>query len=288
MSELKLGFKFVAVVAYELQRVAISLLRDLQRRGTQIRSSEDGLITRRFSKFAGKRLVANSEIGFTGRQVSWFYTGFDRDSQDPLTNGALRWIQENIAKNDKILVTGCGVGLMAFHLAESGFSKVEGRDLLKPCIDVANKLKEQYAYTETEFKVDNGFFPVFGDCDKYGLITALHWVFSAWSGNYGNPETEDPTSEGTRVELLDNFLRNYSQQLVPGGILIIELTDAVADYRDPKDHPMGHDLETIYPVRHSPDMVKHCADKNGLEVLHHRMTLSYGHQPRTAHYLQKK
>jgi len=287
VDEFKSKLSIRAVVLYEVQRAAVGFIRGIQRRGTRIYPPGTGIRIRRFTKTFGKWLVANSRIGFTNGKVSWFYTAFDRESQDPLTNGALRWIQENISKDGKILITGCGVGLMAFHLAESGFSRIEGRDLLEPCIDVANQLKGRFAYTETVFRVDNGFSPVFCENDKFQLITALHWVFSAWDGNYGNPETEDPTSDGTRERLLDTFLRNYAQRLVPDGILIVELTDAVADYRDKMDHPMGLDLDSIYPVRHSPDMVRRCAERNGLELVRHRLALSYGHQPRTAYYLRR-
>ena len=115
----------------------------------------------------------------------------------------------------------------------------------------------------------------------------MHWVFSAWMGNYGNDRKENLTSYKVRKKLLDNFFDKYLPVLSPGGFMIIELTDAVADYRDPFDHPLGLESTHIYPVRHTPEMVKESASERGMVIVDKWCCVRYGHQPRTAYYLKR-
>lgn len=222
------------------------------------------------------------------RELSWFYhCAFDRNDSDPLTNFALDFVRTKISRDAKILVTGCGTGITVFRMADDGYSDITGIDLLEKCIAVAQKVKKLGRYDETFFKQCDGFRP---DLDgSYDLITAMHWVFSAWMGNYGNSPIHSPKSPEVRERLLTEFFATYSPLLKSGGYLILELVDAVADYRIKSDHPeVDPDfLDQIYPVRHTPEQVEKCASANGLAVRKKNLCVKYSHQPRTSYLLQK-
>ena len=244
-------------------------------------------VKHRYSVLNAKQIVIDENLALTDcKQPSWFYTAFERNDSDPLTNYSLRYIEEKVDKNAAVLVTGCGTGIMVFHLADSGFGNIEGIDLLDKCINIANKIKDRFNYSGVTFNVDDCLKPTLSG--KYDLITALHWVFSAWMGNYGNDTSENPFDPGVREELLTELLRNYSGQLNNGGLMIIELTDAVADYREAYDHPLGLESRNIYPVRQTPEQVSKCASAVGLDVVEKKLCVSYGHQPRTTYILKKR
>jgi hypothetical protein len=243
-------------------------------------------IKRRYSVWAAKRIVMDENLAIVDNShPSWFYSAFDRNDADPLTNYSLKYIEQNVPKEASILIMGCGTGIMAFHLADAGFINIEGRDLLEKCIRVANRLGDQFGYKSVKFHVDDGFQPKLKH--KYDLITAMHWVFSAWMGNYGNTPPEDAYNPLVREHLLSEFLGNYVEHLSKNGLIIVELIDAVADYRDPFDHPLGQESTKIYPVRHTPEQVRACASKLGLEVIDKRLCVNYSHQPRTSYILRK-
>src|SRR5205814_6132179 len=153
---------------------------------------------------------------------------------------------------------------------------------LPECIDVANQLRQDLKYDTTRFVVDDGFKPTI--TEKFDLVTALHWVFSAWMGNYGNNPLANPFDADVRSKALRDFFSVYSNLLTEKGMLIIELTDAVADYRLATDHFMGDYSLKIYPIRHTPEQVKQCAEANGLDVVDKKLCVSYGHHPRTSYF----
>jgi len=230
-----------------------------------------------------KRGLALDESG----HPTWFYTALHRGDSDPLTNYTLDFICKEVPKDSRLLITGCGTGIMLFFLMDQGFKNVEGFDFLDKCVLVANDIAKLGGYN-TKIRQDNGFKPSLDK--KYDLITAMHWVFSAWMGNYGNNRIplEDGMSPDTRERLLFDFFSKYSTHLNPGGMLIIELTDAVADYRVSSDGGVkGIPLSDIFPVRHTPDQVSKCAKMCGLSVVSYKMCCSYGHQPRTSYILRK-
>ena len=274
--------KFLAF-KYETKRKLKNLLKKILGR-PKFKSQYS--IKSRYTEFEAKKIVIEEKLGLvSGKNLSWFYTAFERGDSDPLTNFTLNYIFNNVNKNKEILITGCGTGIMAFHLADCGFSSVEGRDLLIECINIANRLKQKFNYKETIFKQNEGFKP--SKEKKYDVITALHWVFSAWSGNYGNEVIENPKDANVREKLLNNFFNEYSQILNKDGIIIVELTDAVADYRDPFDHPLGLESINIYPVRFNVEQVRECGKINNLELIDYRLSVSYGHQPRTTFILKR-
>lgn len=234
-----------------------------------------------------KNLIKQKGFAVSDGQASWFYTAYERGDHDPLTNFALDFILNNINKNSNVLITGCGTGIMAFYLADNGFSNVKGFDYLNECVEVANEVSKLGGY-DVKFNQDDGFNPNLGN-EKYDLITAMHWVFSAWMGNYGNKKLpqEKTLSSEFREELLTDFLAKYSKHLTSEGVLILELTDAVVDYRIPTDHYLGDYSKEIYPIRHTPELVVKCANLVGLKIIHKNLSVSYGHHPRTQYVLQK-
>lgn len=229
-----------------------------------------------------KRGLALDEFG----APTWFYTAYHRRDADPLTNYTLAFICKEVPKNSNVLITGCGTGIMLFFLMDQGFNNVEGFDYLDKCVLIANDVAEIGGYN-TRIWQDDGFNPTLQK--KYDLITAMHWVFSAWMGNYGNnsDSNEEAKTSQKRERLLLDFLSRYTPHLNPGGLIIVELTDAVADYRVPLDGGVkAIPLSDIYPVRHTPDQVSKCAEQCGLKVVSYHMCCSYGHQPRTSYILK--
>jgi len=260
-----------------------NFLKRLIGRGSQIKF----IIKQRYSERHAKKIVIKKKLALTlDGKPSWFYTAFERKDADPLTNYTLDFIEKNIKKDGKILVTGCGTGITAFHLADCGFKEIVGSDLLPECIIIANELKKEFNYENTRYIIDDGFHPAVNE--KFDLITALHWVFSAWMGNYGNSPVSNPFDLKIREEALNNFLSVYSSLLNENGILIVELTDAVADYRLASDHHLASYSLEIYPIRHNLAQVERCAALNGLDVIDKKLCVTYGHHPRTSYFLRKK
>lgn len=245
-------------------------------------------IKQRYTVRQAKDLILKKRFAISANSPSWFYTAFERGNKDPLTNYALEFLDLNIEKAHPILVTGGGVGIMAFHLADSGFDEITVTDLLPEVVEVGQEIKNRFNYNNVIFIVDDCLNPKKEINKKYGAITALHWVFSAFMGNYGNEAVKNPFDIKVREKALNNFFEIYGNKLYSGGFLLVELTDACADYRIYTDHPsMDKSAEMIYPVRHSPEMVNLCASKNDLTVIDKKMSVRTGHHPRTLYVLRK-
>jgi SAM-dependent methyltransferase len=233
-----------------------------------------------------KKLIRGRGFAVMNGQASWFYTAYQRGDADPLTNLALDFIGENVRKDARILVTGCGTGITLFHLADQGFIDLEGFDFLPECVLVTNEVASLGGYDVEVWQMD-GFNPTL--TGTYDVITAMHWVFSAWMGNYGNNAValEAARLPEVRERALNDFLSKYAPHLDPGGFLILELTDAVTDYRLPADHPLGLESVDIYPIRHTPEQVACSAESNGMKIVSKNLCVSYGHHPRTSYILEK-
>lgn len=255
--------------------------------GQRVPTHSINSIKSRISPRRAKELVLRERLAVADGQPSWFYVAFDRGDQDPLTNYALDFIARNIPKSGRLLVTGCGTGITVFHLADCGFRDVTGIDLLPQCIAIANKIKQQGKYVETSFREADCFHPQLEG--TFDAITVMHWLCSAWAGNYGNSPVEigEARRPEVREKLLTDFLAIYAPHLSANGVLIVELIDAVTDYRIASDHHLGDRSLAIYPVRHSPEQVQRCAAANGLQVIEQRLCVSYGHHPRTSYVLKK-
>ena len=107
------------------------------------------------------------------------------------------------------------------------------------------------------------------------MILALHWVYSAWAGNYENK----PRAGEDREKLLSDLLAPYAERLNPKGLMIVELIDAVSDLREPPSE--------LYPIRQSPEQVERCAAARGLAVERKMFNSNHGHLPRMAYFLRR-
>lgn len=269
---------------YELVRAAKSLAKLWLGR---IRANP---IKCRVSNWQAKAIVLRERLANVNGAASWFYYGIDRGGEDPLTNYELDHIVQNIPKQGRVLVTGCGTGITAFHLADCGYREVVGIDLLPQAIAVANLIKVKGEYRQTSFYQGDCFAPAIPATDEgFDLITALHWLFSAWHGNYGNSPVSIDRAKDPKVreELLCQFLATWASHLKAGGVLVFETTDAVTDYRLESDHRLGSKSAGIYPVRHTPEQVRRCSEAYGLRVYDQKLCVSYGHHPRTGYFLKK-
>lgn len=234
-----------------------------------------------------KKMIYDRGLAFNEHgEVHWFYTAYDLGGPDSLTNYTLDFICKEIPKNASLLVTGCGTGRMLFYLMDQGFKNVEGFDYTEKCVLVANDIAKFGGYPAKIWH-DNGLKPSLQK--KYDLITVMHWLFSAWAGNYGNTSVslQEARSPAIRERLLTEFLSNYVPFLNSNGLMIVELIDAVSDYRLPFDGRTKVSRADIYPVRHTPGQVDKCAKEYGLEVVSYKMSCTYGHHPRTSYVLKK-
>lgn len=224
---------------------------------------------------AVRRILSRNGLGFDGQgNPSWWYASLDcrRNEADDLTRAALKYVVENVPGNTRILGTGCGTGWMLFWFAQKGFSNIEGFDYLP---NVVQSAKEIAALANIPAKLwqDDGFHPRLEG--EYGLILVLHWLYSAWMGNYGNT----PRRSEDREALLSAFLAQYSGHIKSKGLIMLELVDAISDFREP---PIA-----TYPIRHTAEQVARCAAPFGLAVERKMFNSNYGHLPRMLYLLRK-
>ena len=224
---------------------------------------------------AVRRILSRNGLGFDEHgNPSWWYASLDcrRNEADDITRAALKYVSENVPRNTRILGTGCGTGWMLFWLAQKGFNNIEGFDYLP---NVVKSAKEIAALASIRAKLwqDDGFHP--GLEGKYRLILVLHWLYSAWMGNYGNA----PRAAEDREALLREFLAQYAGHVESGGLIMLELVDAISDYREPPT--------ATYPIRHTAEQVARCAASFGLAVERMMFNSNYGHLPRMLYLLRK-
>ena len=218
-------------------------------------------------------LQANG-LGFAADGTpTWWLASFEtrRNEEDELTKAALRHIDATVDKQAAILATGAGTGWMLFWLAQRGFRNLEGFDYLPNVVESARQIAA-LARIEARLWEADGFEPKLER--KYDVFLVLHWLYSAWMGNYGNqPRGLD------RERLLVEFLDKYAASTNPGGIMLLELIDAISDFIVPPSN--------IYPVRHSAEQVERCAARVGFRVESKMFSAKYGHLPRMLYVLRK-
>lgn len=95
------------------------------------------MIEQNYSIKTTRKYLRLVELVVACSKPSWFYSAFEREDQDPLTNYEMEYIAKNSSRDSKILNAGCGTGIVTFHLASLGFRKVVGTDLLPEAIQVA-------------------------------------------------------------------------------------------------------------------------------------------------------
>lgn len=221
-----------------------------------------------------RRILVRNGLGFyEDGSPSWWYALVDlrRNEEDELTKAALKYIEANCPKTAKILGTGCGIGWMLFWLAQRGFKNIAGFDYLVNVVQSAKEIAESGNITAKLWQAD-GFEPRLEE--SYDLILVLHWLYSAWAGNYGNR-----VRSADRQTLLNDFVSQYVSHLKQGGFLILELIDSISDYLEPPTD--------IYPVRHSSEQVAKCAADVGLTIERKMFNSKYGYLPRMLYVLKK-
>jgi hypothetical protein len=160
---------------------------------------------------------------------------------------------------------------MLFWLAQRGYTRIDGFDYLPNVVQAAQEIAA-LERLEVNLWQDDGFQPKL--TGNYDLILVLHWLYSAWMGNYGNQARRE-----SREQLLNEFLAAYAPRIEKNGLLLLELIDAISDFREPPSE--------IYPIRHSADQVARCAGAVGLRIEKQMFNSNYGHLPRMLYCLRK-
>ncbi len=220
-------------------------------------------------------ILTRNGLGFDrDGNPSWWYASLDcrRNEADELTKAALKYVVDHVPRNTRILGTGCGTGWMLFWFAQKGFDNIEGFDYLPNVVQSAREIAA-VANIQVKLWQDDGFHPKLEG--KYGLILVLHWLYSAWMGNYGNA----PQGTDDREALLSAFLAQYAEHVERKGLIMLELVDAISDFREP---PIA-----TYPIRHTEEQVARCAGELGLVVERKVFNSNYGHLPRMLYLLRK-
>lgn len=206
----------------------------------------------------------------------WFYASYlgQHNSTDVLASALLRFLSTKVNRDALIFESGCGCGWFLIGLAQLGFTRLAGSDILMNAIEAASELAKKGGYTIDVWQ-DNGFAPkrVPLNCD---VIIATQWLYSAWAGNYS--EVNEGLKEENHFQLLHDFIKTYAPYIRKDGYLIFSLVDSIANFR-PND-------SGIYPVRHSFEDVKKCLDEFGF-TLEERYLDPGDYQPRMA-YIAKK
>jgi SAM-dependent methyltransferase len=221
-----------------------------------------------------RQILSKNDLGFDKDGTpTWWYSSLDlrRNEADDLTKAALKYIEQHVPTDAWILGTGCGTGWMLFWLAQHGYTRIDGFDYLDNVVQAAREIAALGELDVRLWQAD-GFQP---QLDKnYDLILVLHWLYSAWMGNYGNkPRRED------REKLLNEFLAAYASRIENNGLLMLELIDAISDFREPPS--------AVYPIRHSLEQVTRCAARVGLRIEKQMFNSNYGHLPRMLYCLRK-
>lgn len=223
-----------------------------------------------------RKILKKHDIYFDKDGVPrWWFASFmeKRNSVDPLTGNFFKYMINNVSKDSNILITGCGTGWMLIWLAQRGFKKLHGFDYLQQVVDAANSLAD-LAKIKANIWQDDGFNPS-TKLEKYDVIVALHWVYSAWGGNYGNKAVTSNDSK----DLLTRFISNYIPHLSDNGYLCIELIDSMADFTVP--------TYNVYPVRLSIEHVTECAEGLGLSIEKKMFCGKQGRLPRMIYIMKK-
>lgn len=224
-----------------------------------------------------RKILKKNDLYFDKQGIpKWWFSTFmnKRNTRNPLTNAILRYLSTYISKDAKFLITGCGTGGQLFWLAQQGFSNLHGFDYLQNVVDAANEFAKIIKINANIWQ-DNAFNPT-SKLEKYDVILALHWIFSAWAGNYGNK----PCDPKENLKLLNEFMSIYTKHLSTNGIFCIELIDSIADFKVPPSH--------IYPIRHSSEQVSQCASELGLSIEKKMFCGKSGWQPTMIYIMRKK
>lgn len=250
------------------------LLHELRRIRSDYRLRHEKEFSPRLPMGRVRGILSQNGLGFDKDGTpTWWYSSLDfrRNEQDDLTKAALKYVEQQVPKDARILGTGCGTGWMLFWLAQRGYTRIDGFDYMDNVVQAAKEIAALGGLQVKLWQAD-GFRPQLDS--NYDLILVLHWLYSAWMGNYGNkPRQED------RQELLQEFLGEYAPRVEKNGLLLLELIDSISDFREPSSQ--------VYSIRHSSEQVSRCASAVGLRIEKQMFNSNYGHLPRMLYCLRK-
>jgi len=139
-------------------------------------------------------------------QLERFGTGWTKALEHPSLMGLL----PDVA-GQRVLDLGCGVGQLAFHLAQAGAAEVLGVDVSERMLELAGSERAHPRVTYLRAAIENLAFPP----ERFELVVsslALHYV-------------EDYSA----------LLRSVASWLVSGGLLVYSTEHPVYTARDPAD-----------------------------------------------------
>lgn len=232
------------------------------------------ITTRRI--FKRHSLLTNNDVYKNGDHLlSWWFLAYlrFRNYRELGAREFLRYFCEKIDKKSSILVTGCGTCMLMLHLFKKGFVHQEGFDYLPQVVQVAKDIN-RLAKSNFNLWQDDGFHPL-NVTKKYDVVVAVHWVFSAWKGNYFNKIEANKDN----IALLREFLLVYTKFINPNGYLMIELVDSYAS-------PKRFVIHDIYPIRHSYSEVESCARDAGYSIEKTHLCTESGWEPRIFYVLR--
>ncbi|MEK8022817.1 MAG: hypothetical protein AAB229_03315 [Candidatus Hydrogenedentota bacterium] len=222
-------------------------------------------------KILDKHGLARNENG----SLKWWLAAYihRRNACDEPSRGVLRFIRDNISCDSRIFITGCGCGWFLLWMAQNGFTNLSGSDILPECISAAQDLAK-LAGARYEVWVDNGFRPnrIPRNCHA---VLAIHWLFSAWDGNYSRDN--EGLKEQDHLKLLKCFIEQYAPHVADNGYLVLELIDKISSERAEESG--------IYPVRHSAEEVASCLAEFGFRV--EKRIIGLSHQIRAIYFARK-
>ncbi len=228
--------------------------------------------------FKKHNLLTNHDVYNNGDHLlSWWFLAFlrFRNYRELGAREFLRYFCETVDKKSDILVTGCGTCLLMLHLFRKGFANLDGFDYLPQVVQVAKGI-DKLAKSDFTLWEDDGFNPL-RIKKKYDVVVAVHWVFSAWKGNYFNKIDENKNNK----MLLQEFLLIYAKFLNTGGLLMIELVDSYASQK-------RFVFQDIYPIKHSYPEVEECAREAGYCIEKAHLCTESGWEPRIFYVLRFK
>jgi SAM-dependent methyltransferase len=208
-------------------------------------------------------------------KMTWYLSSYvhRRNREYGPARVVLEFIETHVPKGARIFETGCGPGWLLFDLARRGYTDLHGSDIVAANIAAGIEIAPLLG-APVELWVDNGFRPtrIPERCD---VILAIHWLYSAWHGNYS--EANEGLKERNHRELLEEFVAPYAPHVAPGGYFVVELADALSNL---KVRETG-----TYPVRHSEEEVRRCFGAHGFTVV--KRWLECSHQILSTYVLRK-
>jgi len=223
-----------------------------------------------------RKVLKKNKILTTDGRCSWWYTAYvgDRNSCDPISHWAMSYTIDNINKDSRIFATGCGTGWFLLFLAEKGYQNLYGSDIMPECINALKEFTQIKQYNIDSWE-DNGFNPsrIPEECD---VIFVLHWIFSAWMGNYSDKNNGYSDMDGEY--LLDDFIKKYHKSIKKGGVMFLELIDKLSDY-------YNVDVDA-YPIRHTYETVNKVVNKYGFDIIDR--CVGHSHKIRVVYVLKKR